>query len=258
MAAPLIEFRNVTVFQGARPALEGLTLAIGLGEQVAILGPNGSGKSTLIKVITRELYPRTPPSEVRILGALSWDVFALRPLLGIVTQDLVEACRNACTAREIVLSGFFSSHRLWPWDETTPVMARKAMELLDLLELTHLADRPLLEMSSGEVRRVVIARALVHAPKALLLDEPTNSLDIRACSELREVLRKLTREGIGLVLVTHHLPDILPEIRRVICLKDGRLFLDGPKETVLRAHVLCDLFGVEVRLVEQGGCYALQ
>jgi iron complex transport system ATP-binding protein len=258
MPAPLIEFQNVTVHQGCRVALEDLTLSIGLGEHVAILGPNGSGKSTLIKTITRELYPKAPRSVVRILGASTWDIFELRPLLGIVTQELVEGCRNAGTAREVVLSGFFSSHRLWPWDAVTPAMERKALELLDFLGLAHLAERPMGEMSSGEARRVVLARTLVHDPKALLLDEPTNSLDFRAFSELRDTLRRLAGEGIGLLLVTHHLPDIIPEIQRVVCLKGGKLFLDGPREEVLRAGTLSELFGVAVRLVEHEGSYTLQ
>jgi len=254
MTTPLIEFRNVTVYQGARPALVELDLSIGAGEHVAILGPNGSGKSTLIKTITRELYPRAG-SEMRILGSTTWDIFDLRPLLGIVTQDLAEACRNTSTAREIVLSGFFSSHRLWPWDEVTPAMERKAQDVLAFLELAHLAGRPMVEMSSGELRRVVIARTLVHDPRTLLLDEPTNSLDLRACSELRDTLRKLAREGIGVVLVTHHLPDILPEIRRVVCLREGRVFRDGPKEDILQAGLLKALFGVELQLGRQGDCY---
>jgi iron complex transport system ATP-binding protein len=259
MAVPLIEFRNVTVFQGPRTALESLTLSIGQGEHVAILGPNGSGKSTLIKTITRELYPRAggPDSELRILGTTNWDIFELRPLLGIVTQELVESCRNSCTAREIVLSGFFSSLRLWPWDTVTPAMTEKAMTLLAFLEISHLADRPMLEMSSGELRRVVIARTLVHGPKTLLLDEPTNSLDFRAFTELRDTMRKLAQDGVGIVLVTHHLPDIIPEIDRVVCLKEGRLFRDGRKADVLRAATLRELFGVEVELLQRGDYYLL-
>jgi len=255
----LIELRNVTVFQGARPALDRLTLSIAQGEQVAILGPNGSGKSTLIKTITRELYPRAgePDAGVRILGATHWDVFELRPLLGIVTQELVESCRNSCTALEIVLSGFFSSNRLWPWDAVTPAMTRRAMERLRFLEIAHLVNRPMVEMSSGELRRVVIARTLVHDPKALLLDEPTNSLDFRAFTELRDTMRKLAREGVGLVLVTHHLPDIIPEIQRVVCLKEGRLFRDGAKEDVLRPELLRELFGVEVQVFRDGEYYLL-
>jgi iron complex transport system ATP-binding protein len=259
MPAPLIELQNVTVYQGSQPALDGVSLSIGQGEHIAILGPNGSGKSTLIKTITRELYPKAgiPDCTIRILGSTNWDVFDLRPLLGIVTQDLVESCRNSSTALEIVLSGFFSSSRLWPWDVATPEMKEKAIDRLNLLGIAHLKDRLVIEMSSGELRRVVIARTLVHDPIALLLDEPTNSLDFHAFTELRDSMRKLAQEGVGVVLVTHHLPDIIPEIQRVVCLKEGRLFRDGAKKDVLQPGTLRELFGVEMQLLRYGDYYVM-
>src|SRR5271157_1016440 len=94
------------------------------------------------------------------------------------------------------------------------------------------------EMSSGEAHRLLIGRALVHEPLALLLDEPSNSLDFRAALELRDILRKLARAGTGILMVTHHLPDIIPEIDRVILLRQGRVFADGVKSKLLaRKHL---------------------
>lgn len=257
MSIPLLELRNVTIFRGARPGLEEVSLSIGLGEHVAILGPNGSGKSTFIQAVTRELYPRYPPPrcEVRILGRDTWNVFDLRPLLGIVTNDLAAQCTQPYSVRETVLSGFFSSIGIWPNHRVTPAMEAKANELMDLLEIAHLSTRPVNEMSSGEVRRAVIARALVHDPKALVLDEPSNSLDLRAQAELREITRKLARAGLGLLLVTHHLPDIIPEIDRIICLRGGRVFRDGPKHEILTETNLSELFGVPLRVEQRDGYY---
>ncbi|HRJ19000.1 MAG TPA: ATP-binding cassette domain-containing protein [Bryobacteraceae bacterium] len=257
MSTPLLELRNVTIFRGTRPGLENVSLSIALGEHVAILGPNGSGKSTFIQAVTRELYPRYPPPacEVRILGRDTWNVFDLRPLLGIVTNDLATQCTQPYSVRETVLSGFFSSIGIWPNHHVTPEMHARADELMDLLDITRLADRPVNEMSSGEVRRAVIARALVHDPKALVLDEPSNSLDLRAQSELRDTTRKLAAAGLGILLVTHHLPDIIPEIDRVICLRDGRIFRDGPKNEILTEATLRDLFGVPLRVERRDGYY---
>lgn len=256
---PLLEFENVTVCQGERVALDRLTLCIAAGEHVAILGPNGSGKSTFIKTINRELYPRfAPPAcDLRLFGQDRWNVFDLRPLLGIVTNDLVEQCEQPYPAEDIILSGFFSSIGIWPNHEVTPDMRARAADLMSLLEITHLSGRSMLEMSSGERRRVVIARALVHQPKALLLDEPSNSLDIRAFQELRSAMRTLAQAGIGIILVTHHLPDIIPEIDRVICLREGRVFLDGPKREVLTAATLRSLFGLDVQFDERDGYYLM-
>lgn len=254
---PLLDFHNVTVQRGDNIVLHDVTLSIAQGEHVAILGPNGSGKSTLIKLIARELYPRLKPEPWRleILGRDRWHIDDLRSQLGMVSNDWMEMCTRDYSGHEIVLSGFFGSVGVWPWHTVTPEMERKTREVLELLEINHLAERATNEMSSGEARRILIGRALVHDPQALVLDEPTASLDLRSTHELREILRKLTRNGISLLLVTHHLPDIIPEIERVVLMREGRVYRDGPKETVLEAGPLSELFGIPVEVLERGGYY---
>ena len=257
MPTPLIEFHNVTVQRGESTVLDGLTLSIAQGEHVAILGPNGSGKSTLIKLVSRELYPRMKeePWSLRILGRDRWHLFELRNQLGLVSNDWMQMCTRDFSGWEIVLSGFFGSVGIWPYHHVTPEMERKAREVMELLEITHLAARNTNEMSSGEARRMLIARALVHDPQALILDEPTTSLDLRATYELREILRKLARNGIGMIMVTHHLPDIIPEMERVVLLANGRTCRDGPKHQVLTAPSLGEMFGIPVEVLERGGYY---
>jgi iron complex transport system ATP-binding protein len=253
----LLDFHNVTIYRGDRVALDGLSFSLADGEHVAILGPNGCGKSTLIKTMTRECYPflGNGPTHVRIMGRETWSVFELRAMLGIVTNDQVAACTRKVSGRDTVISGFFSSVGLWPHLDVTPAMEQKADEILELLEIPHLANRDLDELSSGEARRVVIGRALVHEPRAIVLDEPTNSLDVRAMSELRDIVRKIARAGTTIVLVTHHLPDIVPEIDRVILLRSGRIVRDGRKHDVLTSSALTELFGVPLELEERGGYF---
>jgi len=242
--------------RGVKTVIEDITLRIQAGEHVAILGPNGCGKSTLIKTITRECYPLARPgSSLTILGQDSWNIFELRTLLGIVSSDLMATCTRDITGLEVVLSGFFSSIGIQPYHHVTVAMLQKAREVLDLLEVPHLAEREMTAMSTGEGRRVLIGRALVHDPLALLLDEPSNSLDLHATLELRGMLRKLAQSGIGILLVTHHLPDIIPEIDRVILLRNGRVFADGDKAELLTAGRLTELFGLPVELIERGGYY---
>jgi iron complex transport system ATP-binding protein len=245
------------VDHGAFRALDDITLAIHAGEHTAILGPNGSGKSTLLKVLTRECYPRLlePPPEVRILGQDAWRLFDLRAALGIVTNELVEQCTKPYPLRETVLSGFFGSIGVWPHHVVTPAMEEKAREVMERLEIADLAEREMTSMSSGEQRRAVIARALVHDPRALVLDEPTNSLDVHATRELRRTMRRLAAAGITIVLVTHHLPDIIPEIGRVVALKRGRILADGPKPEILRAETLSAIFDTPVEVLETSGYY---
>jgi iron complex transport system ATP-binding protein len=244
--------------RGENIALRNISLTIGSGEHVAILGPNGCGKSTLIKTITRECYPLAQSgASVTILGEHTWNVVDLRSHLGIVSNDLMTQCTREITGFEIVLSGFFSSIGIWPNHQVTEQQRRKAHDVLRFLEAAHLAEKPVEEMSSGEARRMLIGRALVHDPQALLLDEPSTSLDLFAQHELRESVRKLARAGLTIILVTHHLSDIIPEIDRVILMRDGEIADDGPKSEVLSAAQLGKLFGIKVHLAQRDGYYHL-
>jgi iron complex transport system ATP-binding protein len=254
----LLDFRHVSVMLGQKLVLDDITLRIDAGEHGAIIGPNGCGKSTLIKTINRELYPlNRPGSSLTLFGRETWNVFELRPLLGIVSNDLMRTCTREITGREVVLSGFFSSIGLQPYHHVTPAMEEKASQVLELLEVPHLAAREMTELSSGEGHRLLIGRALVHDPLALLLDEPSNSLDFRAALELRAILRKLAQAGTGILMVTHHLPDIIPEIERVILLRAGRVFADGAKTELLTTERLSGLFGLPVELSQRDGYYHL-
>jgi iron complex transport system ATP-binding protein len=256
--APLIEFEHVTVMRGGKVVLNDISLRLGVGEHIAILGPNGCGKSTLIKTITRECYPLIGDGAfVRILGEERWEVDRLRTLLGIVSADLMMTCTRSVSGRDIVLSGFFSSIGIWPHQEVTPEMHQRAQGALEMMEVPHLADRYTDEMSSGEGRRVLLARALVHDPRALILDEPSTALDLHAQHELRQTFRKLARKGIGIVMVTHHLSDLIPEIERVVLMDSGRIVADGPTREVLVEKRLAEIFRVPVSLSERDGYYNL-
>jgi iron complex transport system ATP-binding protein len=256
--SPLIEFNRVSVMRGRAIVLKDVSLQIGVGEHVAILGPNGCGKSTLIKAITRECYPLIREvSSVRILGKERWNVAELRTLLGIVSSDLMMACTRSVSGREIVLSGFFSSIGIWPHQEVTSQMHEQAEHAMAMLEVTHLAERYTDEMSSGEARRILLARALVHEPWALILDEPSIALDLFAQHELRMILRKLAQSGIGIVMVTHHLSDLIPEIERVMLMDRGSIVADGPTREILTEAGLSALFGRPLQLSERDGYYNL-
>jgi iron complex transport system ATP-binding protein len=255
-ATPLLDLQNVTVMRGNNVALDRLTLQIASGEHVGILGPNGSGKSTLIKTIARECYPvRRDDSSMSILGRSVWNIFELRPLLGIVSPDQLAACTTDATGMDVVLSGFFSSTRIFPNHQPAAEHRERAEAALARLRIAHLAQRPVAEMSSGEAKRALIARALVHEPKTLLLDEPGNTLDICGQLELRATLRELANAGLGIVLVTHHVPEIIPEIARVVLLQRGRALADGPKEKLLTSEQLSALFGADVRVFREDGYF---
>jgi len=254
----LIEFEHVFVMRRNTLALSDVSLKIDVGEHVAILGPNGCGKSTLIKTITRECYPLVREgSSVRIFGRDRWNIVELRKILGIVSSDLMATCTRAVSGRDIVLSGFFSSIGIWPHQEVTRDMHERAERPMETMEVSHLADRFTDEMSSGEARRMLLARALVHDPRALILDEPSVALDLFAQHELTLILRKLAQSGIGIVMVTHHVSVLIPEIRRVVLMDRGRILADGPTGEVLVVPTLSALFRRPLELTERDGYYNL-
>jgi len=254
--SPFLEFENVSVYNGDTRVLDTISVTIHEGEHVAILGPNGAGKSTFIKTIMREFYPRLDCGEVtfRICGKGAWDVFSLRSAFGIVSNDLQYTFTRGITGREVVLSGFFSSVGLFN-REITPEMNQKADEIIAFLEIGHISERPMNKMSSGESRRFLIGRAMVHDPKVLILDEPTNSLDLHALHTFRQTIRKIAQSGTGIILVTHSLPDIIPEIGRVILMKNGKFVEDGRKEDLLTDEHIGRLFEVPVHVKEEDGYY---
>ena len=253
---PLLDFHNIRVMRGQKIALDDFSLRIGGEEHVAILGPNGCGKSTLIKTITRECYPvARPDSSMSILGEEIWDVFALRARLGIVSNDLMLSCTGDACGLDVVLSGFFSSISIFSNHVVDPRHHELAEGALLGLKISHLADRPVCEMSSGEARRVLIARALVHKPGALLFDEPCNSLDLSAQQSLRQTMRALASSGTAIILVTHELADIVPEIGRVVLMNRGQIVADGPKAEILQVERLAALFGTQMDIARRDGYY---
>lgn len=252
----LLDLQNISVMRGEKTVLEDFSLTIHSDEHVAILGPNGCGKSTLIKTITRECYPvAREGSSMTILGQDRWDVFELRSMLGIVSNDLMAKSSSDACGRDVVLSGFFSSARIFPHHRVDPRHRELADAALAHLQISHLAQRPVGEMSSGEARRVLIARALVHKPRALLFDEPSNSLDVFARHSLRQSMSSLANGGIGIILVTHDLSDLIPEIERVLLMSNGRIIADGPKNEMLQPERLENLFKTKVEVDQRDGYY---
>lgn len=255
-SAVFIEMEQVSVARGDTIVLHDISLRIGPREHIAILGPNGCGKSTLIQTLTCQIYPvANEKSRLRIFGRERWDVNDLRRHLGVVAAELPGERTAHTSGRDAVISGFFASSTLWPHFHVTEEMQVRADEILHLLEIPHLRNKPVGQMSAGETRRILIGRALVHRPQILLLDEPGNALDLAAQWELRHILRRLAQEGTGILMVTHHLSDILPEIERVVMMRSGRISADGRKCDLLTFPRLRELFGVDVELAERNGFY---
>jgi iron complex transport system ATP-binding protein len=252
--SPLLALADARVLADADTCILDLpALTIHAHESTAILGPNGSGKSTLVKLITRQLYPLYG-SEVRIFGQDSWNIFDLRKLLGIVSSSmqLDFDAEPPLEVLDCVVSGFFASRGLWAHQSYTQEMVDVSRAALDEVGAGHLIGRDMAGLSTGEARRVLIARALAHRPRALLLDEPCAGLDPAARHHFLDMLRAVARGGTAMVFITHHIEEILPEISRVVMLKGGRLHRDGAKTDLLTDAALTDLFDLPITVTRRG------
>jgi iron complex transport system ATP-binding protein len=261
----VLELCDATIVKNGTPILDRVTLTIRSGEHTAIVGPNGAGKSVLIKLLIHQEYPFAADSDipaVRVFGSDRWNVFELRSRLGIVSADLHHRFVSGNSAGQIrgdavVLSGIFATQGFLKPEAITDELRQRAAAALARMEASHLAGKMMDEMSTGEARRVLIARALVTNPRALVLDEPTTGLDVVARHRFLELIRKIAAAGTTLILVTHHVEEIIQEVEKVVFLQRGRVSRTGSKRTMLTDECLSELFGAPIRVTESGGRYHL-
>ncbi|MFO0018095.1 MAG: ABC transporter ATP-binding protein [Synechococcaceae cyanobacterium] len=249
-----LELESVEAWLGPHQVFENLTLALRLGEPTAVLGPNGSGKSSLIRLLGRSIYPVVKPgSWLRIFGSETVNLWELRRRVGLVSQDQQIAYAASVPAAEVVLSGLFGSVGLGRAQQPSPAQRCRALELLAAEDLADLAERPYGQLSQGQQRRLLLARALVHEPQLLVLDEPLQGLDLAARHRLLASLRRRIQAGTTVLLVTHDIEAIVPEIQRCLLLHQGRVLADGPPQEVLRDGPLSALYGTPLRVVSASG-----
>jgi iron complex transport system ATP-binding protein len=254
--ADVIDIRNATVWRGGARVFDRLSLRIARGEHTAILGPNGAGKSTLLKLLSRELYPEAAAdSWVRLFGRDRGSVWELRAKLGIVSGDLQHDFGAETPGLHAVLSGLYASLDAWQHQRFRAAQIERAQELMAQLGIAPLAARPFGALSAGEQRRLLLGRALINDPDALVLDEPTTGLDLQATDQYLGIVRELMRGGKTVVLVTHHLHEIPPEIGRVVLLKQGRIVAQGAKRDMLTDAMLSEVFRIGVHLIERNGFF---
>lgn len=252
----LIDIRNVTAYRGDTRVFHHLSLDIERGRNTVILGPNGAGKTTLLKLLARDIYPvATEDSSIRILGRERWNVWELRAHLGIVSHDLQREYAGYASGLDVILSGFYSSVGVWAHQQFNDQQRAGAQRVLDMLGITSLKNKLYASMSTGEQRRFLLGRALVNDPDTLVLDEPTSGLDLKACFQYLDTIRALMGAGKAVILVTHHIHEIPPEITHAILLKGGRVVAAGEKTQILTNRALTDLFETPIELVQANGFY---
>ena len=257
--APLFQIRDARVVRAGRTILAIDRFDLAEGEHVALLGPNGAGKSTFIQLLTREVFPlhRDEPP-VRFRGQARPLLSDIKRALGIVSATMHDQVRVHLPVEEIVMGGISGTLGL-PQHAALPKDARpRALDALDRLGIADLARRDVMTLSTGQVRRVLVARELMSDPQVLIFDEPCTGLDPEGMYHVRRTMSLLAAEGRSVVLVTHYPEDIIPAIDRVMLIKDAEVFADGPKAELLRSDTLSDLFDVPLEVEEREGWYALR
>lgn len=257
--APLFSLRDAQVVRGGKTILDVPSFDLAEGEHVALLGPNGAGKSTFIQLLTREVFPlwrEEPP--VRFRGSARPELSDIKRSLGIVSATMHDQVRVHLPVIDIVCGGMFGTLGLPRHVEMTPEVHRRGMDALERLGIAEIADRDVMTLSTGQVRRALVARELMSDPSVLIFDEPCTGLDPEGMYHVRDTMRMLASEGRSVVLVTHYPEDIIPDIRRVLLIKEATIFADGPKEELLTSETMTELFGVPLAVDESHGWYSLR
>lgn len=248
---PFFELHNAVVQRAGAPILSIESFELAEGEHLALLGPNGSGKSTFVKLITREVLPlhRDEPP-VRFRGRDRATLAEVKQSLGVVSSSMQDQVAVHLPSVDVVAGGLFGTLGVpVRADDAAVDDARvRALGAMELLGVDDLASRDIMTLSTGQARRVLIARALVHDPDALVFDEPCTGLDPEGMYYVRSSMRTLAQAGKSIVLVTHYPEDIIPEIKRVVLLKDGLVHADATKESLMNDQVMSDLFDVPLRV----------
>ena len=249
-----LDLRNVEAWLGDRPVLHNLNLQLKLKQSTTVLGPNGAGKSSLVKLIDRSIYPIVrPDAHLRLFGSETVNLWALRSRLGVVTSELEQRLHPRTAVEEVVVSSFFGATRLGRDQHPSPDQWQQAGDLLDQLQLNGIRERCYGQLSDGQRRRLLIARALVHKPEVLVLDEPSRALDLQACHQLLAILRGLIQAGTTVVQVTHRVDTIVPEMERVLFLDGGTIVKSGSPAELLSPQELSQLFRTPLEVVEKNG-----
>ncbi len=253
---PIVDIQHATVYRGESRVFSDFSFALHEGEHAAIVGPNGAGKSTLLKLLSGEVHPLAlDDTKVNLFGQERWSVWDVRKQLGIVSHDLQRDYLICAEGLNVILSGFYASNDTYDHQTFSPEQVARAQQVMRELRIDQLAGRTFGHLSTGEQRRFLLGRALVHDPAVLVLDEPTSGLDLKACFQYLDLLRAQIGKGKTILLVTHHLHEIPPEIERVVLLKEGEVVADGAKANLLTDVNLSRLFDLPVTLVRANGWY---
>ena len=246
--------RNIDVYIDRTKILSNLNLNLNYGENILILGPNGSGKSTFLRLLNRSIYPiASRKSSLKLFNKENINIWEVRKRVGFLFKEMEQRVRNEVGLFDLIASGFSGTFNSRYSNLITNKQKEKIENLIKDWGLDNIINNQFHELSDGQKRRALLARAIVYEPNLLVLDEPFCNLDLKSNCILNKNLNKLINKSINILYVTHNLESILPSTNRVILIKEGEIIKDGDPNEILNSKTLSDLFQMPINVIKQDG-----
>jgi len=250
--------KNINVYIDQNKILSDININLRYGENTLILGPNGSGKSTFLKLLNRSIYPIISfDSSFKLFNKENINIWDIRKKIGFLFKEMEQRVNNGVKLYDVICSGFSG---IFNSKFTNSLSEREKIKINNLInnwELRDIIYNEFQSLSDGQKRRGLLARALVYKPNILVLDEPFCNLDIKSHFILNQNLRKLMKQSVNIIYVTHNIESILPETNRVLLIKEGKILNDGSPYELINTKTLSDLFNISIKVIEQEGYWRM-
>ena len=251
-------FRNIDAYIDKTKILSNININLNYGENTLILGPNGSGKSTFLRLLNRSIYPIvSSKSSLKLFNKKNIDIWEVRKKVGFLFKEMEQRVSNEVGLYDLIASGFSGTFNSRYSNLITNKQKKQIDNLIKDWGLDNIINNQFYELSDGQKRRALLARAIVYEPKLLVLDEPFCNLDLKSNCILNNNLNNLINKSINILYVTHNLESILPSTNRVILIKKGEIIKDGDPNEILNSKTLSDLFEISINIIKQNNYWRL-